>query len=255
MKYYEKVFSDRANSANNMWKHLGSILNPHKHKKTLRIPYLIKEGISISNDHEIANTMNKHFCNIGPELASRLPSKIDGFKKFLSNKIDETIFLSPTSEQEINKEISKLKQNKSSGPDGISPRLIRDCVPCIIKPLTIIFNNSLETAKYPSALKMAKVLALYRKKWNVSTWQQQANKPTVLIWNLFFEKIIYRRLISFIEKHKILYINQYGFRKKHSTILALINLTDKIKNAIDNGNYAVAIYIDLKTPKTRALWD
>ena len=108
-----KKFSDRGNSANIMWKYLGSIMNPDKHKKTFRIPYLIKEGISIWNDHEIANTMNRHFCNIGPELACRLPSKIDGFKKFLSNKIDETIFLSPTSEQEISKEISKLKPNKS----------------------------------------------------------------------------------------------------------------------------------------------
>ena len=80
MKYYEKMLSGRAKSANIMWKHLGSILNLRKHKKTFRIPYLIKDGISISNDHEIANTMNRHFCNIGPELASRLPSKIDGFK-------------------------------------------------------------------------------------------------------------------------------------------------------------------------------
>ena len=245
MKYYEKLLSDRANSANIMWKHLGSMLNPHKHKKIFRIPYLIKEGISISNDHEIANTMNRHFCNIGSELASRQPSEIDGFKKFLSSKIDETIFLSPSSEQEISKEISKLKPNKSSGPDGISPRLIRDCAPCIIKPLTIILNNSLETAKYPSALKMAKVLALYKKN---EMYLPNNYRPLSLLscFDKILEKIIYRRLISFIEKHKILYINQYGFRKKHSTILASINLTDKIKNTIDNGNYAVGIYIDLK---------
>ena len=49
-----------------------------------------------------------------------------------------------------------------------------------------------------------------------------------------------------MEKHKILYLNQYGFRKKHSTILALITLTDKIKQVIDNGEYAFGIYLDLK---------
>ena len=52
--------------------------------------------------------------------------------------------------------------------------------------------------------------------------------------------------MSFIEKHEILYLNQYGFRKKHSTILALITLTDKIKQVIDNGEYAIGIYLDLK---------
>ena len=52
--------------------------------------------------------------------------------------------------------------------------------------------------------------------------------------------------MSFIEKHKILYLNQYGFRMKHSTILTLITLTDKIKQVIDNGEYAIGIYLDLK---------
>ena len=120
-----------------------------------------------------------------------------GFKKFLSNKIDEIIFLSPTYEQKISKEISKLKPNKSSGPDGISPRLIKDCAPCIIKPLTIIFNNSLETAKYPSALKIAKVLALYKKN---EMYLPDNYRPISLLscFDNFFEKIIYRRLIYFI---------------------------------------------------------
>ena len=44
--------------------------------------------------------------------------------------------------------------------------------------------------------------------------------------------------MPFIEKHEIWYLNQYGFRKKHSTIIALITLTDKIKQVIDNGGYA-----------------
>ena len=56
-------------------------------------------------------------------------------KQFLPNKIDETIFLSPITEQEISKEIGELKPNKSSGSDGISARLIREWAPCIIKPL------------------------------------------------------------------------------------------------------------------------
>ena len=52
--------------------------------------------------------------------------------------------------------------------------------------------------------------------------------------------------MSFIEKQKILYLNQYGFQKKHSKILAWITLTDKIKQVIDNGEYAIGIYLDLK---------
>ena len=49
--------------------------------------------------------------------------------------------------------------------------------------------------------------------------------------------------MSFIEKNKI-YLNPYGFQKKHSQILALITLTDKIKHVIDTGEYAIGIYLD-----------
>ena len=37
-----------------------------------------------------------------------------------------------------------------------------------------------------------------------------------------------------------------GFEKKHSTSLALIDLTDKIRKILDQKQYAVGIYLDLK---------
>ena len=51
---------------------------------------------------------------------------------------------------------------------------------------------------------------------------------------------------KFIEKHKILYIRQFGFRQNHSTTLALIDIIDKIKSAIDNNEYAIGIFLDVK---------
>ena len=49
-----------------------------------------------------------------------------------------------------------------------------------------------------------------------------------------FEKIMYDSLLNFLERYKILYEEQYGFRKKHSTYMALITLMDKLTNAIEN---------------------
>ena len=46
--------------------------------------------------------------------------------------------------------------------------------------------------------------------------------------------------------HNSIYINQNGFRKNHSTIHALISLTDDIRNARDNNNITCGIFIDLK---------
>ena len=39
--------------------------------------------------------------------------------------------------------------------------------------------------------------------------------------------------------------NQHGFRKNHSTALALIDLQDKISTAFDRGEFSVDIFLDL----------
>ena len=61
-----------------------------------------------------------------------------------------------------------------------------------------------------------------------------------------FKKILCRRLVSFLERNKILYCYQYGFRKLYSTVLALIEITDHIKHLLDEKNYVISIFIDFK---------
>ena len=89
--------------------HLGSKLNPNKSKKQQRIPKLIVNGKEITNDQDIADTMNVYSSTIGPSLASKLPREAKNFNEFMMNKIEKNIFLSPTSEQEIEKWIKRTK--------------------------------------------------------------------------------------------------------------------------------------------------
>ena len=61
-----------------------------------------------------------------------------------------------------------------------------------------------------------------------------------------FEKLMYNRLIDFIEKHQLLYQYQFGFRKNHSTFMALVVLLEKITAALDDSEFAVCILIDFR---------
>ena len=61
----------------------------------------------------------------------------------------------------------------------------------------------------------------------------------------FLERIIYSRLLDYLTNLHILCDDQFGFRKNHSTTLALIDLHDKIPSALDNGELAVGIFLDL----------
>ena len=59
------------------------------------------------------------------------------------------------------------------------------------------------------------------------------------------EKLVYNRIIDYVSKYKILFDNQFGFRKQHSIYYALTLLYDKIPSAIDNNEITVGIIIDL----------
>ena len=55
---------------------------------------------------------------------------------------------------------------------------------------------------------------------------------------------MYNRLINFIEKMKIIYAKQFGFRSKHSTEHAILNIVDNIHKGIENGKFSCGIFLD-----------
>ena len=57
---------------------------------------------------------------------------------------------------------------------------------------------------------------------------------------------MYRRLIDYLTKHSILNNHQYGFRKKHSTFMAILELTNKIFDSFEKNKFTIGIFIDLK---------
>ena len=99
-------------------------------------------------------------------------------------------------------------------------------------------------AKYPGQWKLATVTPLYKKK-NRSLPENYRPISLLNIFGKVFEKLVYIQMMNFIDKHKILFVYQYGFRKKHSTSLALIDIVDKTKFALDKNDYALGILLDI----------
>ena len=64
------------------------------------------------------------------------------------------------------------------------------------------------------------------------------------MFSKIFEKLVYKRLICFIDKHGILSESQYGFRAQRSTELAITSMLEKIINAIDNKQFSIGVFLD-----------
>mgnify|MGYP001795968168 CR=1 FL=1 len=51
-----------------------------------------------------------------------------------------------------------------------------------------------------------------------------------------FEKLVCKQLVKYLEKHRILYKYQFGFRRGHSTAQAIAEIA--VRKAIDNSVYS-----------------
>ena len=73
-------------------------------------------------------------------------------------------------------------------------------------------------------------------------------RPISLLPNIskLFEKLIKNRLSKFLEENKCLFSRQFGFRNKHSTNHVLIDLTETIRKAIDDNEFACGVFLDFK---------
>ena len=97
---------------------------------------------------------------------------------------------------------------------------------------------------YPHKLKIAKVIPIYKK--GDSTLLKNYRAISILnTVNKIFEKIFHSRLSKYLEDFNLLYEYQFGFRKNHSTELALIEIVDQIRFSLDNNNMACGIFVDL----------
>ena len=131
----------------------------------------------------------------------------------------------------------------SSGWDDLPGRIFRDNIDYLTEPLLHIINLSLSKGVFPTELKIAKVLPLY--KGNEKNILKNYRPISLLpVLSKIFEKVMYNRLISFLNINDLLYKLQFGFRKKHSTNTALIVLTDKIASELAKGNFVLGVFLD-----------
>ena len=87
----------------------------------------------------------------------------------------------------------------------------------------MIINDSFLSGIFPNKLKIAKVIALYKK----DSRDNPTNYRPISLLSVFSkltEKIMYKRLYSFLDSCNILHPLQFGFREKHSTLHALIGM-------------------------------
>lgn len=91
----------------------------------------------------------------------------------------------------------------------------------------------------PDQMKIAHVIPVYKSD-DHSQFNNYRWISILPAFSKFLERIIYNRLLEYIDKYNILCDQHYGFKKAHSTSVAL-----KLSSAIDHRKFTIGIFFDL----------
>ena len=134
----------------------------------------------------------------------------------------------------------------SPGYDEFPAFITKQCIDIdYVVPLTYVIDMSLMEGIFPSELKLAKVVLIFKS----GESDKVPNYRPISVLSFFskiFEKIMYNNVVNFMDKNDTFYKYQFGFRKSHSTQHAIITLVDKITSSLDSGDLIIGVFLDLK---------
>ena len=111
--------------------------------------------------------------------------------------------------------------------------VVKESFNLICTLFTYIIGLSLNSGVVLQEIKIARVIPLFKSGDN-SVFTNYRPVSGLPVFSKFLERIVYNRLINFLTKYDILSQNQNGFRRNYSTAHALMQLYDKISNALDD---------------------
>ena len=227
-----------------MWENIRMVLNDTKKSAPSPLHFFVDNKIE-SDGLKIANEFNMYFTNIGTDLANKINTGENDFRRHLLRMHCESSFsFNYTTPGDVSKLISKLKPKNSAGHDRMSTKLLQKIRSSLSPALSLIINQSLFTGIFPDSLKIAKILPIF-KKGDPSYFGNYRPISLLSAISKVFEKVVFIPIYEYFNSNNLLYESQYGFRANHSTELTGIEFVGKILHFLDNQHTPISIFLDL----------
>ena len=238
--YYTNKFENCRGDSDSTWKLTNNLLG--KNNKSNNPTMINFNRRDITDHEEMCIIFNNYFVNMGTNLASAISDDGPDPLSYLGPRSVNSFNFVGTTPQEVFNIIKGFK-NKKTSVHNIPIDIIKKISHVISPLLSQLFNESIETGIFPDKLKTGRVIPLYKEG---STADIKNYRPisTLLIYSKIFEKLVHKRMVSFISKYKIIKANQFGFQSNKSTSDAILEFLENINDAFNEHNYYLAIYLD-----------
>jgi hypothetical protein len=242
--YFMSKLEANAGNPKKIWQTLNEILG--KGRKSDSIEKLNINGVPSTNPTDISNHFNKFFTEIGQQISDNVPPVTKQAEDYIQyNRDIPEMNLQNTTPEHVLKTINKFKSKNSSDVQGVTSKMIKFIGREISIPLSHIFNLSLSSGLFPSQLKTCRVIPIFK---SGSCLECDNYRPISLLSSIskVLEKIVSEKLIAHLVDNDLLYTHQYGFLPHKSTEHSLMQILTYVSKALNDGNFCIGIFLDLK---------
>ena len=237
VKYEKKITANLKTNSKSFFAYLRS-----KRKLNVNVTSLKKaDGTDTVGAEDTASELASFFGSVFEEEPYG-PLEKDCFKRIDNfSEIDSLAF----SVEDVQKELLALKMDKSPGPDGVHPKLLRSLAadPSFAKAVYTLFAKCVQGRKIPAEWKIANVVALHKK----GSRDQAANHRPVSLTCILSK--VYQ---TFVKKHILNHVDssvssdQHGFISGRSCTSNLLEAFDTIIDMMDEGLPVDVLYFDFR---------
>ena len=241
-KYYQDKLNNNYGNTKKTREVINEILNRSSTQK-INNSFNINNNL-IDDPLTVVQEFNNYYVNVGVNLAESIIDSTTSYVDYMGERTDNELVFNNISIDDVLLIVRNMKDS-SAGYDDIPAKIVKIVINCIVEPLCHICNCSLSRGIFPSKLKIAKIIPIYKK--DKKNCLENYRPISVLpVFSKIIEKAISLQLIEYLEHNNLLNQTQFGFRTGRSTVAAVLTLTDFILNSFDKNEFTIGIFIDLK---------
>jgi hypothetical protein len=241
------LIKNAQNKSKATWKIINSSKSNHPRHYISEI--FSHNNIQITNPKYIAQEFNNHFIdqiqpiNIVNNNSNSINSNIYLNNNLTFNSLN-SIFMQPTTSDDILKIINGLRNTNSTGFDGISTYIVKKVSHIISPLLSHIVNLCIICGRFPEKLKLTIIKPLHKKhsKEDMNNYRPIALIP---IFSKIIEKYIYNSVSGYFEHNNLFVNEQKGFRKNMTINMAIFDLVETVLKNMDKRIPVSALYMDM----------
>jgi len=239
-RYYKNKFDSYTGDIKKTWDLANSLIKP-KTRNATNIE-LDVDGCVISDQFDVAEKFNDYFSTVAVNLDQKIPNVGTCPLSYLGEPVIPSMFVQPVTIRDVKDVILELPC-KPSVITEIPSFIYKYCSNIIAPSIANLFNESVNTGVFPERLKLARIVPVH-KGGDRSTLNNYRPISTLSILSKIFEKLMFKRLQSFISANGLICNNQFGFKRGSNTSDAVAEFLNCAYESLNRKDVLMSVFLD-----------